>query len=140
MQSQRVNEGKAYALSGSCQHKIRHRCLLFLPAFITGNNYNFFFLVKRTSLFKRILARFPRVSADTRLILLFYGGSCVAVKTEAFVCFYQPKCTTVKSLVKERRRDSKKMFVTGAGRLRECKNTDFEWELKKTRFCEGGHE
>ena len=80
------------------------------------------------------------MSADTRLILLLYGGSCVAVKTEAFVCFYQPKRTTVKSLVKERRRDSKKMFVTGAGRLRECKNTDFEWELKKTRFCEGGHE
>ena len=43
MQSQRVNEGKAYALLGSCQHKIRHRGLLFLPAFITGTNYNFFF-------------------------------------------------------------------------------------------------
>ena len=110
-------------------------CQLLLPVLTI-----IFFLVKRTSLFKRILARFPRVSADTRLILLLYGGSCVVVKTEAFVCFYQPKRTTVKSLVKERRRDSKKMFVTGAGRLRECKNTDFEWELKKTRFCEGGHE
>ena len=43
MQSQRVKEGKAYALLGSCQHKIRHRCLLFLPAFITGTNYIFFF-------------------------------------------------------------------------------------------------
>ena len=138
MQSQRVNEGKAYALLGSCQHKVRHRCPLFLPAFITGTNY-IFFLVKRTSLFKRILARFPRVSADTSLIQPLYGGSCVAVKTDAFVCFYQPKRTTVKALVKERPRDSKMMFVTGAGRLREFKNTDFLWELKKTRFCEGGH-
>lgn len=97
MQSQRVNEGKAYALSGSCQHKIWHRCLLFLPAFITGTNYNFF-LVKRTSLFKRILSRFPRVSADTTLILQLYSGSCVAVKKKAFLCFYQPKRTTVKAL------------------------------------------
>jgi len=133
-----VNEGKAYALSGSRQHKIRHLCLLFLPAFITGTNYNFF-LVKRTSRFKLILARFSRVSADTSLIQSLYGGSFVTVKTDAFVCFYQPKRTTVKALVKERPRDSKKMFVPGAGRLRECKNTDFVWELKKTRFCEGGH-
>ena len=51
---------------------------------------------------------------------------------------FQPKRTTVKALVSERPRDSKKVFVTGAGRLRECKNTDFVWELKKTRFCEGG--
>ena len=138
MQSQRVNEGKAYALLGSCQHKIRHCCLLFLPAFITGTNYNFF-LVKRTSLFKRKLARFSRVSADTSLILPLYSGSCVAVKTDAFACFYQPKRTTVKALVNERPRDSKKMFVTGAGRLPECKSTDFVWELKTTRFCEGGH-
>ena len=134
-----MNEGKAYALSGRCQHKIRHRCLLFLPAFITGTNCNFLG-GKRTSLFKRILARFPRVSANIKLILLLYGGSCVAVKTDAFVCFYQPKRTTVKALVNERPRNLKKMFVTGAGRLREYKNTDFLWELKKTRFCEGGHE
>ena len=79
------------------------------------------------------------MSADTSLIQPLYDGSCVAVKTDAFVCFYQPKRSTVKALVKERPRDSKKMFVTGAGRLRECKNTDFLWELKKTRFCEGGH-
>ena len=26
--------------------------------------------------------------------------------------------------------------VTGAGRLRECKNTEFVWELRKTAFCE----
>ena len=86
MQSQRVKEGKAYALLGSCQHKIRHRGLLFLPAFITGTNYNFF-LVKRTSLFERKLARFPRVSADTSLILPLYSGSCVAVKTDALHAF-----------------------------------------------------
>lgn len=71
------------------------------------------------------------MSANTKLIQLLYGGSCVAVKTDAFVCFYQPKRTTVKALLNERPRDSIKMFVTGAGRLPECKNTDFVWELKK---------
>ena len=25
----------------------------------------------------------------------------------------------------------------GTGRLREYKNTEFVWELRKTRFCEG---
>ena len=29
------------------------------------------------------------------------------------------------------------MFVPGAGRLRECKNAEFVWELSKTGFCEG---
>ena len=32
----------------------------------------------------------------------------------------------------------KKVSVTGAGHLRECKNTDFVWELRKMGFCEGG--
>ena len=27
---------------------------------------------------------------------------------------------------------------TGAGRLWECKNTEFVWELRKTLFSEGG--
>ena len=27
---------------------------------------------------------------------------------------------------------AKKVPVTGAGRLRECKNTEFVWELRKT--------
>ena len=31
-------------------------------------------------------------------------------------------------------RDGKKVSVTGAGRLRECKNTEFVWELRKTGF------
>ena len=35
-------------------------------------------------------------------------------------------------------RDAKKVFITGAGRLRESKNTEFVWELRKTGFCEGG--
>ena len=30
------------------------------------------------------------------------------------------------------------MLVTGAGRLGECKNTEFVWELSKTGFCKGG--
>ena len=29
-------------------------------------------------------------------------------------------------------RDAKKVPVTGAGRLRQCKNTEFVWELRKT--------
>ena len=29
--------------------------------------------------------------------------------------------------------------ITGADHLRECKNTDFVWELRKPVFCEGGH-
>ena len=35
-------------------------------------------------------------------------------------------------------REAKKFSVTGAGCLRECKNTEFVWELRKTAFCEGG--
>ena len=35
-------------------------------------------------------------------------------------------------------RNAEKVPVPGAGRLRECKNTEFAWELRKTGFCEGG--
>ena len=35
-------------------------------------------------------------------------------------------------------RVAKKVSVTGAGRLWECQNTEFVWELRKTGFCEGG--
>ena len=35
-------------------------------------------------------------------------------------------------------RDAKKVSSTGAGRLRECKNTEFVLELRKTGFCVGG--
>ena len=35
-------------------------------------------------------------------------------------------------------RDAKKVFVTGAGCLRECKNTEFAWELRKTGLCKDG--
>ena len=31
-------------------------------------------------------------------------------------------------------RDAKKVPVTGAGRLRECKTTEFVWELEKRGF------
>ena len=34
--------------------------------------------------------------------------------------------------------DVKKVSVARAGRLRECKNTEFVWEMRKTGFCEGG--
>ena len=35
-------------------------------------------------------------------------------------------------------REAKKFSITGAGCLRECQNTEFVWELRKTAFCEGG--
>ena len=35
-------------------------------------------------------------------------------------------------------RVAKKVSVTGAGRLRECENTEFVCELSKTGICEGG--
>ena len=44
----------------------------------------------------------------------------------------------VEALVSGHGRDAKKVPVTGAGRLRECKNTEFVREVRKTRFCEGG--
>ena len=31
-----------------------------------------------------------------------------------------------------------KISVTSTGRLRECKNTEFVWELRKTGLSEGG--
>ena len=34
--------------------------------------------------------------------------------------------------------DMKKVSVTGAGCLQECKNTEFVSELSKTGFCKGG--
>ena len=31
-----------------------------------------------------------------------------------------------------------KRCLTGAGRLQECKNTEFVWKLRKMGFCQGG--
>ena len=45
---------------------------------------------------------------------------------------------TVEALVGGHSRDAKMVFVTEAGRLRECKNTEFVWELRERGFCEGG--
>ena len=33
---------------------------------------------------------------------------------------------------------AKKVPVSGAGCLRECKNTEFVWELRKTGLCKDG--
>ena len=33
----------------------------------------------------------------------------------------------------------KKVAITGASRIGECKNTEFVWEWRKTGFCESGH-
>ena len=35
-------------------------------------------------------------------------------------------------------RYSKKVSITGAYRLWECKNTEFVWEVRKAGFCDGG--
>ena len=40
----------------------------------------------------------------------------------------------VEALVSRHPRDSNKVFVTGAGCLGECKNTEFVWGLRKTCF------
>ena len=44
----------------------------------------------------------------------------------------------METIESEHSRDVKKVSVARAGRLRECKNRDFVWELRKTGFCEGG--
>ena len=44
---------------------------------------------------------------------------------------------TVKALIFRHPRDTKMVSVTAAGHLRECKNTEFVWELRKTGFCGG---
>ena len=43
-------------------------------------------------------------------------------------------CYTVEALVSGHPRGAKKVSVTGAGRLRECENTEFVWELNKSGF------
>ena len=40
----------------------------------------------------------------------------------------------VEALVSGHHRDAKKMSITGAGRLRECENTEFVWELREPGF------
>ena len=41
---------------------------------------------------------------------------------------------TVEALVSRNHQDIKKVSITGAGHLRECKNTELVWELRKTGF------
>ena len=41
---------------------------------------------------------------------------------------------TVEALVSGHPQDVKRMSITGAGGLRECKNTEVVWELRKTGF------
>ena len=35
--------------------------------------------------------------------------------------------------------NAKNVSEAGAGRLQECRNTEFVGELRKMAFCEGGH-
>ena len=49
------------------------------------------------------------------------------------------KKNTVEALVSGHLWDAKGgLRNSGAFRSRECKNTELVWELRKTRFCEGG--
>ena len=41
---------------------------------------------------------------------------------------------TVEALVSGHPQGVKRMSITGAGGLRECKNTEVVWELRKTGF------
>ena len=59
------------------------------------------------------------------LLLLFIQNISSSCTLEALVSGHLP-------------RDVKKVLVTGADRVRECKNTEFVSELRKTGFCEGG--
>ena len=43
----------------------------------------------------------------------------------------------VEALISGHPRVAKMVPITWACRLRECKNTEFVWELRKTGFCEG---
>ena len=43
----------------------------------------------------------------------------------------------MEALVSGHPRDMKKGYITGAGCLQECKNTEFVWQSMKTGFCEG---
>ena len=44
---------------------------------------------------------------------------------------------TMEALVSGHPWDIKKGYITGAGCLWECKNTEFVWQSRKTGFCEG---
>ena len=69
-----------------------------------------------------------RVSSPRFITAILDLGShaTVTIKTT------QRKNYTVEILVSGHLRDAKKVSVTaGAGRLRECKNTEFVWELGK---------
>ena len=44
----------------------------------------------------------------------------------------------MEALVRGHSQDVKKVSVARAGRLWECKNIEFVWEVRKKGFCEGG--
>ena len=52
--------------------------------------------------------------------------------------FKKNRNNTVEALVSGHPRDVKKVSITGAGCLRETKNTEVVWELRKTGFRDSG--
>ena len=54
------------------------------------------------------------------------------------ICGSQFFRVEVEALLSRHPQIVKKVSVTGAGHVRECKSTEFVWELRKMGFCEGG--
>ena len=63
------------------------------------------------------------------------GERCYSVDCSKIIKLYNQN--TVEALVSGHPWDMKKGYMTGAGCLRECKNTKFVWQSRKTGFCEG---
>ena len=51
---------------------------------------------------------------------------------------HEQPISAVEALGSGNPRVAKMVPITWAGRLRECKNTEFVWELGEIAFCEGG--
>ena len=82
---------------------------------------------------QRVLARKSYSSGRNKLLNV---RSFIILLSGAGLTSSSIKNRTVEAFVSGDPRDAKKVSVTEAGRLRECKNTQFVWELRKTAFCE----
>ena len=79
-----------------------------------------------------MMATYRRCIRSNNLDIRIAGSSCrPQVQTRDY--------NTVEALISGHLWDMEKVPVTEAGRhLSGCKNTEFVWEFRKTRFCEGG--
>ena len=103
---------------------------------LTESKFDFAFSFLKSRYRKKTFSRqYGPVCSETRVssprfitaILDLGSHTTVTIKTTT-----QRKNYTVEILVSGHPRDAKKVSVAaGAGRLRECKNTEFIWELGK---------